>query len=317
MGDYSVICGLSGLPITRKEKVKLIFLRSTSDTDEFDTYWLPRYQLWKPLMLPVDGIYNNHAWIEEIPDSPAVQLLLKYFSKPEIKVMDKQTGEPGGNFTFPEGDFDKMTDALFDKHPKYQSRFSETKQHSFCIVSEAAYNFAIQLAEKQFESRDELKELHEKGIQDYLCPIFPYFRTARREEGVKEYQNSSEWFEDGGESVNDSSYDDAYRENHAWSISQRSGNFLNLLHKAIEVCELPYIMHERTQDRSILEDTIDMILLKRIMSRYGIHKRFEPLRTYDIYDPEFDKIFVPWNEFVVSEAKRKREIYEPEVEDRE
>jgi len=313
MGDYSVVCGLSGLPITRKEKVKLIFLRSTKHPDEFDTYWVPRYPVWKPLMLPVEGIYNAGAWIEEIPDSPSVKLLLKYFSKPEIKTSS------GGKFEFPEGDFDKMTDELFDlgKHPCYQSRISETKQHSMAIVSEDSFKFALQLAEKQFESRDELKELFQKGLQDYRCPVFPYFRLTRkeREMGIKEVSNSQEWFENGGESIEDPQYDDKDREEHAWSISQRSENFLHLLDKSIEVGELPYVIYNQTKEESILEGMIDMILLKRIMGRHGLQKRFDPLRTCSIYEPDFDNIFVPWNEFVLSEAKRKQEIYAPEHED--
>lgn len=309
MGDYSVICGLSGLPITRKEDVRLIFLRSTTDSDEFDTYWMPRYPVWKPLMLPVKGIYNSHAWIKEIPDSPAVKLLLKYFSKPEIKT------KSGGNFDFPEGDFDKMTDKMFNMgtHPCYQSRFSETKQHSMTIVSEAAFKFAIELAEK-FESRDQIKELFNKGLQDYLCPIFPYFRLTRREkeEGVKEVSSSQEWFESGGESIEDPRFNDKDREEHAWSLSQRSEHFLSLLGKSMEVGELPYVMYTQTKEDAILEEMIDMILLKKIMGLYGLQKRLEPSRTCSIYEPGFDDIFVPWNEFVLSEAKKKQELYAPE-----
>ena len=316
MGDFSVICGLSGLPITRKEKVKLVFLRSTSDPEETSIYWLPSFKKeWKPLMIPVEGVYNDHAWIEEIPNSSAVSLLLKYFSKEEIQVFNPQTGKKQGDFNFPEGDFDKMIDAFFEKHPRYKDR-SHIQYHSMAIVSETAFNFAIKMAEEHFCSRNELKELFESSLQNYLCPFYPRLRLAQRV-GLGEINSTEEYFAKGHEPISDPSYTDECRELHARCIANEPNHFLYSLKRAMEAFELPYITYTQTQEKKLLEDMIDMILLKQIMGEQGLQKRFQPLSTYDIYDPEFKTIFIPWNEFVVSEAKRKQEFYEPEIEDEE
>ncbi len=83
MGDYSTICALSGLPISKGDRVKKLILRSAKPDH---LYWIPELiEGWKPLLLPITGYYENcHGSIENVDEDVALTVLYKYFKSKSV-----------------------------------------------------------------------------------------------------------------------------------------------------------------------------------------------------------------------------------------
>ena len=90
MGSWNVTCALSGLPIIRDNKVKVMILVS-SDMDGFmrrhekedfsHFHFTGSGSYWTPVMFPISGVYNEYGTIEEIQKDENVKLIVDFFKE--------------------------------------------------------------------------------------------------------------------------------------------------------------------------------------------------------------------------------------------
>lgn len=86
MGSFNVGCGISNIAIEPGDKIGFVILDTGSGPDRIDpevgmTTLLNEYDLYRPFLPPVFGVYDDYGSIEDIQPSKTTEFLEKYFEQ--------------------------------------------------------------------------------------------------------------------------------------------------------------------------------------------------------------------------------------------
>lgn len=195
MGCWNATCAISGLPIPREAPVRMVLL--TQGRDQFEDKPPPANgttypdDLWRPIVWPVSGLYDEYGLIEKIriPADKLFNLRLN-----SIKPPSKH--DPEGDYRF----FDALACGRLDRSTSFGGRFyagdllhcnqfgcARPLGHTF--VLEEVWQGVLELGVDQWHTTS-TRAMFRQEVEAYIDDASTWFRKCPK--GVDE--DTQDWF---------------------------------------------------------------------------------------------------------------------------